>query len=56
MSLPIPYGDYMFIEPVVDAGILAQTLNHYAKVLAVGPDVKYTEVGEFVAFEKMSIR
>lgn len=51
-DLPLPYGDYLFIEPVVDAGVLTNTLNHYAKVLAIGPDVKSTAIGDYVAFEK----
>lgn len=51
-DLPIPYGDYMFIEPVEEVGILRKTLNSYAKVLAIGEEVKHTKVGEYVAYEK----
>jgi hypothetical protein len=51
-ELPIPYTDYLFIEPVAEVGIVSSTLNCYAKVLAIGPDVKNTKVGEYVAFEK----
>lgn len=51
-ELPTPYGDYMYIQPVEDVGALTKTLNSYAKVLAIGPDVKNTSVGEYVAFEK----
>lgn len=51
-ELPIPYGDYLYLEPVEEAGVLSKTLNSYAKVLAIGPDVKSTTVGEYVAYEK----
>lgn len=51
-DLPIPYGDYLFIEPIEDVGAISRTLNEYAKVLAIGPDVKDTKVGDYVAFEK----
>lgn len=51
-ELPIPYKDYMYIEPVEDIGALSKTLNSYALVKAIGPDVKDTKVGECVAFEK----
>lgn len=51
-ELPIPYTDYLYIQPVEDVGVLNKTLNHYAKVLAIGPDVKSTAIGEYVAFEK----
>lgn len=51
-ELPTPYTDYLFIEPVADNGYAVKTLNCYAKVLAIGPDVKSTKVGDYVAFEK----
>lgn len=51
-DLPTPYRDYLFIEPVVDVGALSKTLNSYAKVLAIGKDVKETAVGDYVAYEK----
>lgn len=51
-ELPIPYTDYLFIEPVKEVGIVTETLNCYAKVLAIGPDVKSTQAGDYVAFEK----
>lgn len=51
-KLPEPLWDLLLIEPVVDEGLLGKTLNHYAKVLAVGPDVKTIVVGDYVAFEK----
>lgn len=51
-ELPKPYSDYLFIEPFEDIGAVSRTLNCYAKVLAIGPDVKDTEIGEYVAFEK----
>lgn len=51
-ELPIPYGDYLFIEPVEETGVLSKTLNCYAKVLAIGPAVKDTNIGDYVAFER----
>lgn len=51
-ELPIPYTDYLYIKPVEEKGELQITLNHYAEVIAIGPDVKNTKVGDFVAFEK----
>ncbi len=51
-ELPKPYTDYLYLEPVVDTGILSKTLNSYAKVIAIGKDVKDTKVGDYVAYEK----
>jgi len=51
-DLPIPYSDYLYLEPVQDTGVLSNTLNSYAKVLAIGQDVKHTKVGDYVAYEK----
>lgn len=51
-ELPIPYGDYLYLEPIMDKGVLQKTLNSYAKVLAIGPDVKDTQIGDYVAYEK----
>lgn len=51
-ELPIPYSDYLYLEPVQDTGVLSKTLNSYAKVLAIGKDVKDTKVGDYVAYEK----
>ena len=51
-DLPIPYGDYLYLEPVEEVGVLRKTLNSYAKVLAIGKDVKDTKVGDYVAYEK----
>lgn len=47
-----PYGDYLFIEPIESVSVLGKSLNCYAKVLAVGPAVTQTAIGDYVAFEK----
>lgn len=51
-DLPTPYSDYLYIDPVVDQGAVLKTLNSYAKVLAIGPDVKDTKIGDYILFEK----
>lgn len=46
------YRDFLYVEPVaINVPLGAPQLNTFAKVLAIGPDVKNTQVGEYVAFE-----
>lgn len=49
-----PYSDEVCVEPVSKKQILVgetASLQTYGKVLAKGTDCKYTEVGDYVAFE-----
>ncbi len=45
----------MVVEPIEKKEVLIKDneakLNLYAKVLAVGPDVKYTQVGDYISFD-----
>lgn len=53
-ELPIPYTNYLYINPVEKKQVLVSDKNQlqtYGEVLAIGQDVKNTNVGDFVAFE-----
>lgn len=50
-ELPLPYTDFLFIAPIERKMVIGTSLNMYARVLAVGPEVKNTTVGDIVAFE-----
>ena len=53
-ELPIPYGDYIYLQPVKENSIFSQnegTLYTFGEVLAVGQEAKFTSVGDNVAFE-----
>lgn len=50
----IPYGEYLYVEPVEKGQVLVSeraTLQTYGKVLEIGDEVKRTGVGDVVAFE-----
>lgn len=49
-----PYTDYLYIKPQEkDSDVFKQrkTLFEVAEVLAVGPEVKHTSIGDMVAYE-----
>ena len=53
-ELPIPYSDYIYLQPVKENSIFSQnegTLYTFGEVLAIGEDVKKAKVGDFIAFE-----
>lgn len=50
-ELPIPYWDYLYIEPIENKQVVGNALKTMGKVIAVGGDVGKTSVGEYVAFE-----
>lgn len=53
------YFDNCVIEPVEKKQILVTDngrLETYGKVVVVGPDVKHTHVGDYIAFELWDVR
>lgn len=55
----IPYFEYVLIEPVEKKQILVAEnakLETYGKVVAIGPEVTHTKVGDYVAFELWDVK
>lgn len=51
-EIPMPYGDYLYVQPVEKQLIVGGTrLQTYGTVLAKGKDALNTELGDIVAFE-----
>jgi len=54
-----PYFEYVLLEPVEKKQILVSDtskLETYGKVVAVGPEVTNTAVGDYVAFELWDVK
>ncbi len=54
-----PYFTYVLVEPVEKKQVLVSDtarLETYAKVVAIGPDVTQTKVGDYVAFEMWDVK
>lgn len=54
-----PYTDYLCLEPVEKKdGPVADTgnLQTFGKVIAIGPNVTSTKVGDYVAFELWDLK
>lgn len=59
MDNATPYFEYVLVEPVMKEDIvLADTgkLETFGKVVAVGPEVTNTKIGDYVAFELWDIK
>lgn len=51
-ELPIPYGDYLYVNPVEKKSALGSvSLQTIGQILAIGETASKTKVGEYVAFE-----
>ena len=49
-----PYTNFLWIEPNEKTSVIVSSqrrLQTFGKVKAIGPEVKYTKVGDTVAFE-----
>lgn len=50
-----PYSDFLSIRPLEKKSIIAQSqarIQEVGEVIEIGPEVKNTKVGDYVAFEK----
>lgn len=55
----IPYFEYVVVEPIEKKQILVADnakLETFGKVVAIGPEVSTTKVGEYVAFELWDVK
>ncbi len=59
MNEVTPYFEYVIIEPLEKTKIIlseGSKLETYGKVVATGPDVSQTKVGDYVAFELWDVK